>query len=346
MRVLVTGGAGYIGSHTCVELLDFGHKVLVLDNLFNGTLKNLEYVAQIANIELDINEKNDSIFSFIKGDVSNRDLLIKIFSTYKIDAVIHFAGFKSVNDSIINPINYYVNNVIGCFVLIEIMKEFKCKTFVFSSSASVYGSPKKVPINENFPLKPNNPYSKSKLIIENFLRDVFISDDEWCISILRYFNPVGAHKSGLIGDNPKNIPNNLMPAIAQVAIRKYKELIIFGGDYDTYDGTGVRDYIHVVDLAKSHLKALSSIKNSPQIAIFNIGTGIGYSVFDLLKTFEKVSNKTIPFVIQGRRKGDVASCYADPSFASDKIGWRAEKNLEMMCADSWNFEQKNNANYS
>ncbi len=341
MKILVTGGAGYIGSHTCIELLEDGHQVLVLDNLTNSKLDNLEKVSQIVNIKLDINETKECDFSFIKGDIRDKDLLIKLFSSYKIEGVIHFAGFKAVGESVEKPIKYYNNNVVGGITLIEVMKKFDCKTFVFSSSATVYGEPHTLPIKENFPLRASNPYAQSKLIVENLLRDIFASDDGWNIALLRYFNPIGAHKSGLIGDNPNSIPNNLMPYISQVAIGNLKELSIFGDDYDTHDGTGVRDYIHVVDLAKSHVKALSTIENNPQVLTLNLGTGIGYSVIDLVKTFEQVSNKKIPYRIQDRREGDVAKCYADPTLAKDKIGWEAEKNLEKMCFDTWNFQLNN-----
>jgi UDP-glucose 4-epimerase len=341
MKILVTGGAGYIGSHTCIELLKAGHQVVVLDNLINSKLDNLEKVSQIVNIKLDINETKGCYFSFIKGDIRDKNLLIKLFSSYKIGGVIHFAGFKAVGESVEKPIKYYNNNVVGGIVLIEVMKKFDCKTFVFSSSATVYGEPHTLPIKENFPLRASNPYAQSKLIVENLLRDIFVSDDSWNIALLRYFNPIGAHTSGLIGDDPNCIPNNLMPYISQVAIGNLKELSIFGDDYDTHDGTGVRDYIHVVDLAKSHVKALSTIENNPQVLTLNLGTGIGYSVLDLVKTFEQVSNKKIPYRIKDRREGDVAKCYADPTLAKDKIGWEAEKNLEKMCFDTWNFQLNN-----
>lgn len=341
MKILVTGGAGYIGSHTCVELLEAGHQVLVLDNLSNSKLDNLEKVSQVVNIKLDINETKASDFSFIKGDVLDKKLLIRIFSSYTIDGVIHFAGLKAVGESVEKPIKYYNNNVVGSVVLIEVMKNFDCKTFVFSSSATVYGEPHTVPIKENFPLSASNPYGQSKLIVENFLQDIFVSDDGWHIALLRYFNPIGAHESGLIGDNPNGIPNNLMPYISQVAIGKLKELSIFGDDYDTHDGTGVRDYIHVIDLAKGHVKALSALGGDPQVLVLNLGTGVGYSVLDLVKTFEQVSNKKISYRVKSRRVGDIAECYADPTLAKDKIGWEAEKNLEEMCFDTWNFQLNN-----
>jgi len=340
MKILVTGGAGYIGSHICVELLESGHQVLVLDNLSNSKLNNLEKVSQIVNIQLNDKTK-ESDFSFIKGDVRDKKLLVKLFSSNKIDGVIHLAGFKAVGESVEKPIKYYNNNVVGSIVLIEVMKSFNCKTFVFSSSATVYGDPHAVPIQESFPISATNPYGQSKLIIENLLRDIFIADDNWHIAVLRYFNPIGAHKSGLIGDNPNDIPNNLMPYISQVAIGKLKVLNIFGDDYDTHDGTGVRDYIHVVDLAKGHVKVLSAMEGNPQVLVLNLGTGVGYSVLDLVKTFERVSGKKIPYKIQSRRPGDISECYADPTLAKDKIGWETEKNLEKMCLDTWNFQLNN-----
>lgn len=343
MKILVTGGAGYIGSHTCIELLEAGHQVLVLDNLSNSKLDNLEKVSQIANTKLDINEAGEFDFLFIKGDIRDKNLLIKLFSSYKIGGVIHFAGFKAVGESVKKPIKYYNNNVVGSIALIEVMKKFDCKTFVFSSSATVYGESDTLPIKENFPLKASSPYAQSKLIVENFLREIFVSDNGWSIALLRYFNPIGAHKSGLIGDNPNSTPNNLMPCISQVATGKLKELSIFGDDYDTHDGTGVRDYIHVVDLAKSHAKALSAIGNNSQVLTLNIGTGIGYSVLDLVNTFEQISNIKIPYIVKSRRYGDVAKYYADPTMAKDKIGWEAEKNLEKMCFDTWNFHLNNQA---
>ena len=341
MKILVTGGVGYIGSHTCIELLEAGYQVLVLDNLSNSKLDNLEKVSRITNTKLDIDETKECDFSFIKGDIRDEDLLIKLFSSYNIGGVIHFAGLKSVGESVEKPIKYYNNNVVGSVTLIEVMKKFDCKTFVFSSSATVYGEPHKLPIKENFPLRVVNPYAQSKLIVENLLRDIFVSDNDWKIALLRYFNPIGAHKSGLIGDNPNGMPINLMPYISQVAIGKLKELRVFGDDYDTHDGTGVRDYIHVVDLAKGHVKAFSFIENNPQVLTLNLGTGIGYSVLDLVNTFEQVSNKKIPYRIQARRNGDVAKYYADPTMAKDKIGWESENNLENMCYDAWNFQLNN-----
>jgi UDP-glucose 4-epimerase len=341
MKVLVTGGAGYIGSHVCIELLDFGHDVLVLDNLTNGKLSNLEKVAKITKISLNKNGFNDLRYSFIKGDIRNKELLTSLFLKYEFDAVIHLAGLKSISESIVNPEKYFDNNVDGFLTLIKVMEQYGCKTIIFSSSASVYGITDELPLHEDAPLMPNNPYSKSKLMIENFLRGVFLKDENWGIAILRYFNPVGAHSSGLIGDNPNGAPSNLMPFIAQVASGKRPELIIFGDDYNTPDGTGIRDYIHVVDLASSHLNALRELENNSEIMTLNIGTGIGYSVLDLVKTFEKVTNIKIPFKFNERRKGDVAACYTDPSYAFEKIAWQASKDIEDMCLDAWFFEKNN-----
>jgi len=341
MKILVTGGAGYIGSHTCIELLVAGYQVLVLDNLSNSKLSNLEKVSRIADKKLEINKFEICDFSFIKGDMRDKDLLVKLFTSSKIEGVIHFAGLKAVGESVKNPLDYYNTNVLGGIALIEVMKQFNCKTLVFSSSAAVYGEPHLLPIKENFPLRANNPYAQSKLIVENLLRDLFVSDNTWNIALLRYFNPIGAHSSGLIGDNPSSTPNNLVPFISQVAIGKQKELRIFGNNYDTYDGTCIRDYIHVEDIANSHVRALTAIKTKKQVLTLNLGTGIGYSVLDLVKMFEKVTNKKIPYKIYPRRNGDVSSYVADPTLAEIKIGWRAKKNLEKMCLDSWNFELKN-----
>lgn len=339
MRILVTGGAGFIGSHTCVELLGAGYKVLVLDNLSNSKLRNLEKVSIISKIKLDLNEDNRSQFSFVRGDIQDKVLLSKLFSHFDLEGVIHFAGLKAIGESVLNPIKYFKNNVAGAITLLEVMKDFDCKNFVFSSSASVYGEPNKLPIRENSPLKANNPYAESKLIVENLLRDIFKSDKEWNIALLRYFNPIGAHNSGLIGDNPNNTPNNLVPFISQVAMGRLKELSIYGADYETIDGTGVRDYVHVVDIALSHVKALNVIKSNSEVLTVNLGTGVGYSVFELIRTFEKISNKKIPYKIVKRRPGDLAINYADPTYAKEKLGWKAEKNLEKMCIDTWNFQK-------
>jgi UDP-glucose 4-epimerase len=307
MKILVTGGAGYIGSHTCIELIEAGYGVVVIDNLCNSSLESLRRVEKLT----------DSDIPFHKVDVRDKQALTHVFEQYSIDGVIHFAGLKAVGESVEKPIEYYDTNVGGTFILAEVMRDFNCKTFVFSSSATVYGNPHTVPIKENFPLSVTNPYGRSKLMVEEFLQDVFVADDNWHIALLRYFNPVGAHKSGLIGEDPNDIPNNLMPYISQVAIGKLENLSVFGGNYDTPDGTGVRDYIHVVDLAKGHVKALQALKSKPQVLTVNLGTGNGCSVLDMIKAFEKVSGKEVKYQIVDRRAGDIATCYADPSYAAE-----------------------------
>ena len=331
MKILVTGGVGYIGSHTCVELLESGYEVVVADNLCNSSLEALKRVESISQ----------SIIPFYKADVRDKQALSKIFEQHTIDGVIHFAGLKAVGESTEKPIEYYDTNVGGTFVLAEVMRNFNCKTFVFSSSATVYGNPHTVPIKEDFPLSVTNPYGRSKLMIEEFLQDVFIADNAWRIALLRYFNPVGAHKSGLIGEDPNGIPSNLMPYISQVAVGKLENLSIFGGDYDTPDGTGVRDYIHVVDLAKGHVKALQALEEKPQIQTINLGTGKGYSVLDMVTTFSKVSGRDIPFQIVKRRPGDVATCYADPAYAKQVLGWEAQFDIISMCKSEWKWKAKN-----
>lgn len=327
MKILVTGGTGYIGSHTAVELLNSGYEIVIIDNFSNSKSDVLDKIKLITNKD----------FKFYEGDVCNKDLLRKIFSENKIDAVIHFAGYKAVGESVKKPIMYYRNNIDSTLSLIEIMNEFNCKKIVFSSSATVYGNPTTLPIKEDFPLSTTNPYGSTKLMIENILRDLYISDNDWSIALLRYFNPIGAHISGLIGENPKGIPNNLMPYIVKVANRELDELSIFGNDYDTPDGTGVRDYIHVVDLAKGHIKAIEKILKDKGIDAYNLGTGIGYSVLDLVTTFERVNNIKVPYKITDRRPGDIASCYADSSYALEKLNWKAEKGIEEMCRDSYNY---------
>jgi UDP-glucose 4-epimerase len=336
MKILVTGGTGYIGSHTCIELIKAGYEVIVVDNLCNSSLESLRRVERLV----------DSDIPFYKVDVRDKALLIEVFQQHSIDGVIHFAGLKAVGESVEKPIEYYGTNVGGSFILSEVMHEFNCKTFVFSSSATVYGDPHTVPIKENFPLSVTNPYGRSKLMIEEFLRDVFVADDSWHIALLRYFNPVGAHKSGLIGEDPNDIPNNLIPYISQVAVGKLEKLSVFGGDYDTPDGTGVRDYIHVVDLAKGHVKALQTLENKPQVLTVNLGTGNGYSVLDMIKAFEKASSKIVPYQIVGRRPGDIATCYADPAYAAEKLGWKAECELDEMCKDTWRWQSQNPDGYS
>ena len=327
MKILVTGGTGYIGSHTAVELLNSGYEIVIIDNFSNSKSDVLDKIKLITNKD----------FKFYEGDVCNKDLLRKIFNENKIDAVIHFAGYKAVGESVKKPIMYYRNNIDSTLSLIEVMNEFNCKKIVFSSSATVYGNPTTLPIKEDFPLSTTNPYGSTKLMIENILRDLYISDNDWSIALLRYFNPIGAHVSGLIGENPKGIPNNLMPYIVKVANKELNELSIFGNDYDTPDGTGVRDYIHVVDLAKGHIKAIEKILKDKGIDAYNLGTGIGYSVLDLVTTFEKVNNIKVPYKITDRRPGDIASCYADSSYALEKLNWKAEKGIEEMCRDSYNY---------
>ena len=327
MKVLVTGGTGYIGSHTAVELLNSDYEIVIIDNFSNSKSDVLDKIKLITNKD----------FKFYEGDVCNKDLLRKIFNENKIDAVIHFAGYKAVGESVKKPIMYYRNNIDSTLSLIEVMNEFNCKKIVFSSSATVYGNPTTLPIKEDFPLSTTNPYGSTKLMIENILRDLYISDNDWSIALLRYFNPIGAHVSGLIGENPKGIPNNLMPYIVKVANKELDELSIFGNDYNTPDGTGVRDYIHVVDLAKGHIKAIEKILKDKGIDAYNLGTGIGYSVLDLVTTFEKINNIKVPYKITDRRPGDIASCYADSSYALEKLNWKAEKGIEEMCRDSYNF---------
>ncbi|WXT99899.1 MAG: UDP-glucose 4-epimerase [Catillopecten margaritatus gill symbiont] len=333
-KILVTGGAGYIGTHTCIELIEAGLEVVVVDNLCNASLEGLKRVEKIVGMAI----------PFYQVDVRDKIGLTKVFKQHTFDGVIHFAGLKAVGESVEMPIEYYDTNVGGTFVLAKVMRDFGCKTFVFSSSATVYGNPKTVPIRENFPLSATNPYGRSKLMIEEFLQDVFVADDTWNIVLLRYFNPVGAHKSGLIGENPNGIPNNLIPYISQVAVGKLDKLSIFGGNYDTPDGTGVRDYIHVVDLAKGHVKALQAL-NKPQVLIVNLGTGNGYSVLDMVKAFEKASGETVAYEIVDRRAGDIATCYADPSFAKEKLDWQAKCELDEMCEDTWRWQSQNPAGF-
>ncbi len=329
-KILVTGGAGYIGTHTCIELIEAGYKIVVVDNLCNASLEGLKRVRRIVGVDI----------PFYQVDVRDKVGLTKVFEVHNFDEVIHFAGLKAVGESAEMPIKYYDTNVGGTFILAEVMRDFDCKTFVFSSSATVYGNPKMVPIREDFPLSATNPYGRSKLMIEEFLQDVFAADDAWNIALLRYFNPIGAHKSGLIGENPNGVPNNLIPYISQVAVGKLDKLNVFGGDYDTADGTGVRDYIHVVDLAKGHVKALQAL-DEPQVLIVNLGTGNGYSVLDMVKAFEKSSGKMVAYKIVDRRAGDIATCYADVSFAKTKLGWQAERELDEMCEDTWRWQSQN-----
>jgi UDP-glucose 4-epimerase len=335
MKILVTGGTGYIGSHTCIELIKAGYEIVVIDNLCNSSLEALKRIEKLSNSDI----------PFCKVDVRDKVALTRVFEEYKIGGVIHFAGLKAVGESVEKPAEYYDTNVGGALILAEVMNRFSCKTFIFSSSATVYGTPHAVPIKEGFPVSATNPYGRSKLIIEEFLQDLFVADDGWHIALLRYFNPIGAHKSGLIGENPNGIPNNLMPYISQVAIRKLDKLSVFGGDYDTPDGTGVRDYVHVVDLAKGHVKALQALKSKPQVLTVNLGTGNGYSVLDMIKAFEKASGKVVPYQIVNRRPGDTATCYADPSYAAENIGWKAECELDEMCEDTWRWQSMNPNGY-
>ncbi len=335
MNILVTGGAGYIGSHTCVELLNANHSVVVADNLSNSTEVSLERVKKITGKDL----------KFYKADILDKDALEKIFSENKIDTVIHFAGLKAVGESTEIPLTYYHNNITGTVTLLDVMKNHNVKKLVFSSSATVYGDPLSVPIKEDFPLHCTNPYGRTKLFIEEILRDLYKSDNSWDIAILRYFNPVGAHESGLIGEDPSGIPNNLMPYITQVAVGKLDCLSVFGNDYDTPDGTGIRDYIHVVDLAIGHLKALEKIKSSVGVVEYNLGTGVGYSVLDMVKAFSKACGHDIKYKFAPRRSGDIAKCFADPSKAEKEIGFKATKTLDDMCQDSWNWQSKNPYGY-
>lgn len=329
-NILVTGGAGYIGSHTCVELLDAGFNLVVIDNFSNSKPAVLGRIEQIARRKL----------TFMEVDIRDRGALRDVFRAHRIDAVIHFAGLKAVGESVSQPLRYYDNNISGSVALFDVMAESDVKTIVFSSSATVYGDPHSVPIREDFPLSATNPYGRSKLILEEILRDVARSDESWKIALLRYFNPVGAHASGMIGEDPNGIPNNLMPYITQVAVGKLPQLSVFGGDYPTADGTGVRDYIHVVDLARGHLAALKTLDGSnPGVMTVNLGTGQGYSVLDVIRAFEKASGRPVPYRIVARRPGDVAQCYADPALAEYLLGWRAELGLEEMCSDSWRWQE-------
>ena len=334
MKILVTGGTGFIGSHTCVELLDSGYDVVIIDNLSNSKREVADYIEKITNKSV----------TFYEGDVCDKEILRKIFKENKIDAVIHFAGYKAVGESVLKPLMYYKNNILSTLSLLEVMNEFNVKKIAFSSSATVYGKPKSLPIKEDFPLSTTNPYGTTKLIIEGILKDLYNSDNEWSIAILRYFNPIGAHKSGLIGENPNGIPNNLMPYIIKVATGELDCLGIFGNDYDTHDGTGVRDYIHVTDLAKGHVKAIEKILNDKGCDCYNLGTGNGYSVLDLVNPFMKVNNVRVKYEIKKRRPGDIDSCYADPSYAYEKLGWRAEKDINEMCLDAYNFVKKSDKN--
>jgi UDP-glucose 4-epimerase len=335
MKVLVTGGAGYIGSHTCLELLQAGHEVVVVDNLSNSKEESLRRVQELAGASL----------AFHRVDLLDAEALDAVFAGARIDAVIHFAGLKAVGESVRIPLRYYHNNITGTLNLCEVMAAHGVKNLVFSSSATVYGDPHSVPITEDFPLSATNPYGRSKLMIEEILRDLHASDPAWNIALLRYFNPVGAHPSGRIGEDPNGIPNNLLPYIAQVSVGKLPVLRVFGSDYPTPDGTGVRDYIHVVDLALGHLKALDRLTANPGVVTYNLGTGCGYSVLEMIAAFENASGRQIPYEIAARRPGDVAESYADPTKAQAELGWRASRGIEEMCADTWRWQSANPLGY-
>ncbi len=333
--ILVTGGAGYIGSHTVVELLAKGNELLILDNFSNSSPNVLERIETISGQRP----------LLVEGDIRDRDALKAVFAAHPIKSVIHFAGLKAVGESVEQPLSYYDNNVVGSLRLFEAMAEANVKTLVFSSSATVYGDPHAVPIREDFPLQATNPYGRTKLHIEEMLRDIARSDPAWRIALLRYFNPVGAHPSGLIGENPRGVPNNLMPYVTQVAVGRRPKLGVFGNDYPTPDGTGVRDYIHVVDLARGHLAALDALAKDAGVMTVNLGTGQGYSVLDVVKAFEKASGRPVPFEFLPRRAGDVASCYADPALARNTLGWQAEYRLDAMCRDAWRWQEGNPEGY-
>lgn len=335
MTILVTGGAGYIGSHTTVCLIEAGHDVVIVDNLANSREESLARVARIAGREI----------AFEKGDIRDRPFVEGVLKRHGCTAVIHFAGLKAVGESVTKPLDYYDVNVGGTVKLLQAMQAAGVKTIVFSSSATVYGEPQKLPIPEDHPLSATNPYGRTKLVIEDMLRDLYAGDPTWRIAILRYFNPVGAHESGLIGEDPNGIPNNLMPYVAQVGSGRLERLRVFGGDYPTHDGTGVRDFIHVVDLAEGHVRAIEKLADGPQCLAVNLGTGQGYSVLDLVKAFRHASNQEIPYDIVPRRPGDVAASYADPRLAADVLGWKATRNLREMCADTWNWQSKNPEGY-
>ena len=336
MTILVTGGAGYIGTHTLVELLNAGNDVIVLDNLSNSSIEALNRVERITGKSV----------IFYQGDILNKALLQKVFNDHAIDSVIHFAGLKAVGESVAKPLKYYENNVTGTLILCQVMAEFKVKNLVFSSSATVYGDPASLPITEDFPTGATNPYGQSKLMVEHILADVHNADPSWNIVRLRYFNPVGAHASGLIGEDPNDIPNNLMPFIAQVAVGKRAALSVFGDDYPTHDGTGVRDYIHVVDLANGHLKALAKLATKPGLVTYNLGTGQGYSVLDMVHAFEKACGNTIAYQIAPRRPGDIAACYADPTHAREDLGWQATHTIADMANSSWHWQSTNPNGYN
>lgn len=335
MKLLLTGGAGYIGSHTCIELLNLDIEVVVIDNLANSSYQAIERVKNITNKDI----------TFVEADVRNKEVLRTIFQEGDIDGVIHFAGLKAVGESNKIPLQYYDNNLNSTITLLQVMEEFDCRNLIFSSSATVYGDPEKLPITESFPLSVTNPYGRTKLMIEDILKDFHKVNNNWNIVLLRYFNPVGAHPSGLIGEDPNGIPNNLLPFVTQVAVGKLPKVNIFGADYATPDGTGVRDYIHVVDLAKGHVAALQKLKLGSGLNIYNLGTGRGYSVLEMINTFSKVNNLKIDYTIVARREGDIAACYADPAKANTELNWTADYNLEDICRDAWNWQSKNPQGY-
>lgn len=335
MKILVTGGAGYIASHTNLELLKDGYEVVVIDNLSNSSTESIKRVEKLTGKKI----------TFYENDILDKDALLRIFAQEKIDAVIHFAGLKAVGESCKIPLMYFRNNLSGTINLLEVMDKYKVKNLVFSSSATVYGDPETVPITEEFPLSVTNPYGRTKLMIEDILRDLYKADNEWNIAILRYFNPIGAHESGDIGEDPNGIPNNLVPYIAKVAMGELEKVNVFGNDYDTLDGTGVRDYIHVVDLALGHIKAIEKLINNPGLVTYNLGTGRGYSVLEIIQNYEKACNKKLPYTITDRRPGDIAECFADPSKAFRELGWKAERGIDEMCRDSYNWQYKNPRGY-
>jgi len=336
MSILVTGGAGYIGSHTALLLIEEGHDIVIFDNFCNSSRESIRRVESIT----------DKKITVVEGDIRNRDDLIKLFEQYDIDSVIHFAGLKAVGESVDIPLKYYDYNVYGTIVLCQVMQEYNCKSIVFSSSATVYGDPHTTPIKEEFPTSATNPYGRTKLFIEEILRDIFVSDNEWKIVLLRYFNPVGAHISGTIGEDPQGIPNNLMPFVAQTAVGKREYLSIFGDDYDTPDGTGVRDYIHVMDLAQGHVDAIDRIESFDSVMTINLGTGNGYSVLDMVKAFEDASGREVAYKIAPRRDGDIATCFADPSYAKEILGWEAKRSIKEMCEDGWRWQSNNPNGYN
>lgn len=335
MAILVTGGAGYIGSHTTVELLNAGYEVVIVDDYSNSKPEVLNRIRKITGKD----------FSFHEVNILDELALEEVFQAHELDAVIHFAGYKAVGESVDQPLKYYHNNLTGTFVLAELMEKYKVKKMVFSSSATVYGMNNVSPLTENLPLSTTNPYGTTKMMIEQILQDVYKADNTWSIALLRYFNPIGAHESGRIGEDPNGIPNNLMPYITQVAVGKREKLSVFGSDYNTPDGTGVRDYIHVVDLAKGHLKAVEKVLATEQIEAYNLGTGHGYSVLDVVHNFEKATEKKVPYVIVDRRPGDIGTCYSDASKAANELGWKASYNLEEMCRDSWRWQENNPNGY-